>query len=158
MTNVPPKKSSWTSKPPQVPPNETIVKHADAWKAYAEAILEIISHDKYLKEEAELDAEIAEYAHEGESTRKERYYGSDNWVFVPGEADGCDVNCLGDDCWWTGNSDRIKEYNGSYRMLGTRNLYLCEICLHHRRDPTHNEDTALYEDLEDDEEDDKDDE
>jgi len=144
--------------PPPLPSDDVIVKRKDEWRIYADSILQTISHDEYMKERTKLDAELAEYAKEGRKKRRERYYDSDQWVFESGEADGCDVNCKGDDCWWTGNSDRIKEYTGSYRMLGTSNLYLCEVCLHHRRDPEWNEEDALYEDLDGDKEDGEEDE
>jgi hypothetical protein len=143
--------------PPPLPSDDVIVKRKDEWQTYADRIIEILQHDGYKKAKAKLDAELDEYAKEGKTKREQRWYDSEQWVFEEGEADGCDVNCIGDDCWWTGNSDRIKEYNGSYRMLGTSNLYLCEVCLHHRRDYFHYED-ALYEDLDEEIGDDEDDE
>lgn len=144
--------------PPPLPPDEVIVKYPAEWKTYAESILETLRHDECMKKRAELDSELAEYAREGREKRRDRYYDSDSWVFESGEPDGCDVLCMGDDCWWTGNSDRIKEYDGSYRMIGTSNLYLCEVCLHHRGDPSRDEEEALFEDLnEDDVEDDNED-
>lgn len=57
-----------------------------------------------------------------------------NWVAVPCANDGdnvCieDIRCdLKDTCWYHGNTDRLNEYERSYRFK-TTDLYLCDVCM-----------------------------
>jgi hypothetical protein len=66
--------------------------------------------------------ELAERA-----TKAEEWY----WIeFEDGKVALSDVTCLfgGDTCWYHGNMDRLQEYAGEWRLRGTEDVAICDIC------------------------------
>lgn len=55
-----------------------------------------------------------------------------NWSFEPYEERHVtkeDVRCACKTCWYSRNSAHLSGYSGSYRLLGTKTVYLCDVCI-----------------------------
>ena len=112
--------------------------------------MEYIEEDDERIEREALATEIRKYKHEGRQKREERYRKKDEWEWE--DDSGCDVKCREDDCWYGGNMDRINEYAGVYRLRGTTDVFLCDVCFDNGPgDPSRDNKHYLYDDLSDEE-------
>jgi len=117
--------------PPATPSQMSVNANIEKWKGYVKAINEMIqSREEELRDKA-LKEEIKEYENEGEAARLERSHDFYEWTFEPveGKVQAEDIKCCGGECWYRGNLDRLCEYGGSYRFIGTSEIYLCDQCI-----------------------------
>ena len=120
---------------PPLPSTSSIELHTDAWEAYAKGILTLIARKRYNDKDRALDIELRKYEHEALEERMDRSRNSDEWAFEKRSAEDYryvaieDITCVNTEvCWYIGNCDRLNEYEGNYRLLGTRDVYLCDVC------------------------------
>lgn len=112
-----------------LPSTLDIHKHLDSWKTYVEDLQRMIDQE----ESAILDSELAKYSKETVKKRCQRATKKSAWIFVPFPKNKNvafdDISCPLDTCWYSDNPERVNDCDGIYRLLGTRNVFLCDKCI-----------------------------
>lgn len=111
---------------------EYLTKLKDA-QVLIQDTIDKINNDRIQKE---LEDESDQYEFETEKEFRERFNDADAWE--PVEQDNTigvmeyASMCVGDDCWYKGNSDRLDSCEIK-RMIGVPDLLLCNMCIDNER-------------------------
>lgn len=117
--------------PPALPSKGSVCGAVKQWEEYTRQINKMIREYRDEQHEKALKEEIKEYENEGERARLERWHDFHEWVFeeIEGKCDEDGIQCGSGECWYVGNLDRLHEYTGCYRFFGTRDVYMCDLCI-----------------------------
>jgi hypothetical protein len=117
-----------------IPSIETYRADKQKWKEYVKALQELIQKEDKKEDEDRIANEVQVYSKEKDSTRMNRAYDPKEWVMenISNESEHIsiyDIECVCfDTCWYQGNTDRLDGYMGSYRLKGTDDILLCDVC------------------------------
>lgn len=84
-----------------------------------------------------LDRELTIYGNETKDERMTRATNNDNWIFEKCEENRIikdDIQCSNDECYFNYKPHLVYAYTGSYRLMGTEGVYLCDVCINDYRD------------------------
>jgi hypothetical protein len=120
------------SKRPPTTTFDEVRRNIVEWKRYREAIGSLVDRAEQADADTQFEDETCMYAGETLAERCARAKKEKEWVW---ESVDCshrrtvhDVECLDALCWYRRNDDRIDEYTGYFRLLGTRDIVMCSVC------------------------------